>query len=82
MKEKGFDSIQEAERFFLFYDSKGWMVGKNKMKNWKSAASRWISDKPKPKVITQPVKSTRESKDKRMDREIQELIQFQEQLDG
>ena len=25
-----------------YYDSNGWMVGKNKMKAWKSAASRWI----------------------------------------
>lgn len=31
----------DHEDFVDFYDSKGWMVGKNKMKNWKSAASRW-----------------------------------------
>lgn len=34
------DSRLKAERFFLFYDSKNWMVGKNKMTNWKSAATR------------------------------------------
>lgn len=34
---------KEAERFYLFYDSKNWMVGKNKMKKWKSSASLWIS---------------------------------------
>lgn len=39
--EKGSDA-KEAEKFWLFYDSKNWMVGKNKMKNWHSAASRWI----------------------------------------
>jgi hypothetical protein len=33
----------EAERFFNFYDSKNWMVGKNKMSKWKSAASGWLS---------------------------------------
>ncbi len=33
----------EAERFFYFYDSKHWMVGKNKMKKWESAAGGWIS---------------------------------------
>jgi hypothetical protein len=26
-----------AERFINFYESKGWVVGKSKMKNWKSA---------------------------------------------
>ena len=32
----------EAERFWLFYDSKNWMIGKTKMKRWQSAASGWI----------------------------------------
>ena len=32
----------EAEKFWLFYDSKNWMVGKSKMKKWQSAASGWI----------------------------------------
>lgn len=34
---------EEAEKFWYFYDAKNWMVGKNKMKNWKSAASGWIA---------------------------------------
>lgn len=42
--------IINAERhsaeFWHFYESKGWMVGKNKMKNWKSAASRWCIELP------------------------------------
>jgi len=33
----------EAEKFWLFYDSKNWMVGKSKMKKWQSAASGWIT---------------------------------------
>lgn len=33
----------EAQKFFNFYDSKGWKVGKNKMEKWKSAASGWIT---------------------------------------
>ena len=32
----------EAEKFWLFYDSKNWMVGKSKMQKWKSSASGWI----------------------------------------
>lgn len=29
------------ERFIDFYTSKGWMIGKNKMKDWKSAVRNW-----------------------------------------
>tara|TARA_R110000764_G_scaffold132941_2_gene220843 strand:- start:720 stop:1349 length:630 start_codon:yes stop_codon:yes gene_type:complete len=39
---KGSTNI-EAEKFWLFYDSKNWMVGKSKMKKWESAASGWIT---------------------------------------
>lgn len=33
----------EAKKFWNFYQSKNWMVGKNKMKHWQAAASGWIS---------------------------------------
>lgn len=33
----------QAQRFFDYYDSNGWRVGKNPMKNWKSAAAGWIN---------------------------------------
>ena len=32
----------DAQRFVDFYECKGWMVGKNKMKNWKAAVRTWI----------------------------------------
>jgi hypothetical protein len=32
----------ESERFFDFYESKGWLVGKTKMKDWKSSVRNWI----------------------------------------
>lgn len=38
--EKNYKHVK-AERFCNFYESKGWYVGKNKMKNWKSAVSGW-----------------------------------------
>lgn len=43
----------DAERFFNYYESNGWMVGKNKMKDWKAAVRTWekserSSAKPKP----------------------------------
>ena len=31
----------DAERFVNYYTSNGWMVGKNKMKDWKSAVRTW-----------------------------------------
>lgn len=31
----------DAQSFVDFYDSKGWMIGKNKMKDWKAAVRTW-----------------------------------------
>lgn len=31
----------DAERFIDYYSSQGWMVGKNKMKDWKAAVRNW-----------------------------------------
>lgn len=41
-KEKGYDV--EAERFFNYYESKGWVVGKSPMKDWKAAVRTWASN--------------------------------------
>jgi hypothetical protein len=38
---------EEADRFYHFYESKGWMVGKNKMVSWRSAVVNWLSAKTK-----------------------------------
>lgn len=35
----------DTERFIDFYESKGWMVGKNKMKDWKAAVRNWERNK-------------------------------------
>lgn len=40
-QEKGY--TVDADRFVSFYESKGWYVGKNKMKDWKSAVRGWAS---------------------------------------
>ncbi len=34
--------ISEANKFFNYYEANGWLVGKNKMKNWRAAANNWI----------------------------------------
>lgn len=38
-REKGYHV--NAERFVCFYAQKGWMVGKNRMKDWKRAVQGW-----------------------------------------
>jgi len=42
----------EAQKFFNFYESNGWKVGKNPMKDWSAAANNWIArnnkDNPQP----------------------------------
>ncbi len=38
-KERG--NGVDAQRFVDFYEMKGWMVGKNKMKDWKAAVRTW-----------------------------------------
>ena len=36
------DVAHEAERFNDYYSSNGWMVGKNKMRDWRAAARNWL----------------------------------------
>ena len=40
--EEAGSTSDEGEKFFNFYTSKGWLVGKSKMKNWEAAARNWI----------------------------------------
>ena len=37
--EKGYNV--DADQFFNFYESKGWVVGKSPMKNWRAAVCTW-----------------------------------------
>lgn len=40
----------DAQHFFDYYSSKGWMIGKNKMKDWKAAIRTWErNNKPQQK---------------------------------
>ena len=41
----------DPEAFINFYESKGWMIGKNKMKDWKAAIRTW--EKKQINLITQ-----------------------------
>lgn len=43
----------EAEAFIDFYESKDWLIGKNKMKNWKACVRTWESrEKKNPKTMS------------------------------
>jgi len=43
----------DAEQFYSFYESKGWMIGKNHMKNWRFAVHTW--EKREPAIGGRPV---------------------------
>lgn len=46
------ESQVDADKFHDFYTSKGWMIGKNKMKDWRAAVRTWESKDPvRQKVI-------------------------------
>ena len=42
----------DAEEFYDFYESKGWMVGKNKMKDWKACIRTWEKARKKERPKT------------------------------
>lgn len=45
MVEKEFQlAKKEAERFWNWFESNGWKVGKNPMRNWKGAVNTWIAN--------------------------------------
>jgi len=46
----------DAEQFYHYYESKGWLIGKNHMKNWKSAIITWEQNAKK--YATKPIKPT------------------------
>lgn len=56
----------DAEQWFDFYQSKGWLIGKSKMKDWKSAVRTWERnnrsrpDYEKPKVRNEVLEMLKE----------------------
>lgn len=51
-RERG--NTVDAERFVDFYAAKGWMVGKNRMKDWKAAVRTWEKEDGDGKRRSQP----------------------------
>jgi hypothetical protein len=44
----------DPEQFFNFYESKGWKVGNQSMKNWRAAIATWEKREKKPKSNSLP----------------------------
>ena len=40
----------DPQSFVDFYESKGWMIGKNKMKDWKAAVRTWERSETKTRL--------------------------------
>ena len=43
----------DAQRFIDFYESKGWMIGKNRMKDWKACVRTWEKSNKKDSGINE-----------------------------
>ena len=52
--EKG-STWEEANKFFNYYESNGWKVGKNPMRKWRAAATGWINRNAKLIKQSKPV---------------------------
>jgi len=63
MLEIGMNDV--SEKWFDYYESNGWLVGKNKMKNWRAAVRTWKNNNlsnnvTTPQVINRKVFSLKE----------------------
>jgi len=44
VNELGYSNTEEAEKFFNYYESNGWRVGRNPMKDWSAALTNWFKN--------------------------------------
>jgi hypothetical protein len=72
ISEKGYHF--DAERFHAYYESNGWKVGKNKMKDWKAACRTWESKRK------EEYPSLFESQNEEKDPTIPNLMQYEPDL--
>ncbi len=73
--EKGYTF--DAEAFYAFYESNGWKVGKNPMKNWKMACTTWAKNR---KNNNNNVNYGRETITSKIRRTVAEANAFSQQL--
>ena len=48
------ENVIDAERFIDYYSSKGWMIGKNKMKDWRAAVRTWEKNESDKRGLAKP----------------------------
>lgn len=65
----------DAEAFVAFYDSKGWMIGKNKMKSWKSAVITWEKSR-KGNINARPERRNDRTDDVEIDTYREEILAY------
>jgi hypothetical protein len=70
-------ALPEAEGFFNYYESNGWKVGKNPMKDWQAASRNWIKNSKNYKSHGTTTKSNADIYSERR----AELHKYAEQID-
>ena len=75
-KENGISA--DAEKFFYHYQSVGWMMGRNRITDWKAALRKWAANgmeqgrPPVKETVKEPVQKSRNSVDSYRQREYDE----------
>lgn len=72
-KSEGFDQT-DADDFVNFYEKKGWVVGKTKMKDWKAAVRNWENTERKRRGLP-TIGEMRKAAEKRS-RETEKLVEY------
>lgn len=55
MLEQGMDDL--SQKWVAFYEAKGWLIGKNKMKDWKAAVRTWKTNST-PQTTVKQIKAS------------------------
>ena len=55
MLEQGMDDL--SQKWLAFYEAKGWLIGKNKMKDWKAAVRTWKTNST-PQTTVKQIKAS------------------------
>lgn len=75
VREKCYEEV-DAEHFWNFYEAKGWMIGKNMMKDWHCAVATWRKNVNESRTKRLRIKTggnSYESGENRIDREARKL---------
>ena len=59
--------MSEAERFFDYYESNGWRVGKNPMRSWIHAIGNWKRNYEEKRALNSPKKTIHHLRDSNYD---------------